>query len=174
MTLGWRSIFRAATLVLACTLSLGASANEASSQSPSATAPFAALIGWWGGEGRLRFKDGKQEQVKCRATYIVGATPDDLKQTIRCASGSGKIEVTSNVKHDAGKLTGEWTETVYNVTGDLSGEVTPRGYRVTVKGTNGTTLSANMDIMVRDKKQIIEIQFFSETLIGLTLMLNKG
>ena len=31
-----------------------------------------------------------------------------------------------------------------------------------------------MDIMVREKKQIIEIQFFSETLIGLTLMLNKG
>jgi hypothetical protein len=52
--------------------------------------------------------------------------------------------------------------------------VTPRGYRVTVKGTNGTTLSANMDIMVRDNKQIIEIQFFSETLVGLTLMLNKG
>ena len=82
--------------------------------------------------------------------------------------------MTSNVKHDAGKLSGEWTETVYNVTGDLDGEVTPRGYRVTVKGTNGTTLSANMDIIVRDKKQIVEIQFFSETLIGLTLMLNKG
>ena len=26
-----------------------------------------------GRRGRLRFKDGKQEQVKCRATYFVGA-----------------------------------------------------------------------------------------------------
>ena len=175
MHLGWRSLFlRAVTLALACTLSIGAGAHEATSETPPSAGPFAALAGWWGGEGRLRFKDGKQEQVKCRATYFVGDSGNDLKQTIRCASGSGKIEVTSNVKHDAGKLTGEWTETVYNVTGELAGEVTPRGYRVTVKGTSGSTLSANMDIMVRDKKQIVEIQFFSETLIGLTLMLNKG
>jgi hypothetical protein len=172
MTFGWRSSYRAAALMLALMLPVGANANEAGA--PATAAPFTALAGWWGGEGRLRFKDGKQEQVKCRATYVVGGTPNDLKQTIRCASGSGKIEVTSNVKHADGKLSGEWTETVYNVTGDLSGEVTPRGYRVTVKGTNGNTLSANMDIMVRDKKQIIEIQFFSESLVGLTLMLNKG
>jgi hypothetical protein len=60
------------------------------------------------------------------------------------------------------------------VNGVLEGEVTPRGYRVTVKGTEGTALSANMDIIVKDKRQMVEIQFFSETLIGLTLMLNKG
>jgi hypothetical protein len=27
---------------------------------------------------------------------------------------------------------------------------------------------------VKDTKQMVEIQFFSETLIGLTLLLNKG
>jgi hypothetical protein len=139
----------------------------------STTGPFAAIAGWWGGEGRLRFKDGKQEQVKCRTTYFVAASGEELKQTIRCASGSGKIEVTSNVAHNGGKLTGTWAETVYNLTGELSGEVTPRGYRVAVKGAD-SALSANMDIIVRDKKQIIEIQFFSETLLGLTLMLEKG
>ncbi len=96
------------------------------------------------------------------------------KQTIRCASGSGKIEVKSTVRHADGKLSGAWTEVVYNVTGVLEGEVTPRGYRVTVKGTEGSSLSANMDIIVKDKRQMVEIQFFSETLIGLTLLLNKG
>ena len=99
---------------------------------------------------------------------------NDLKQTIRCASGSGKIEVKSNVKHDAGKLTGEWTETVYNVTGELDRRGDAARLPRHRQGHRRTTLSANMDIMVRDKKQIVEIQFFSETLIGLTLMLNKG
>jgi len=139
----------------------------------STTGPFAAISGWWGGEGRLRFKDGKQEQVKCRTTYFVSGEGEELKQTIRCASGSGKIEVTSEVKHAGGKLTGTWVETVYNLNGELAGEVTPRGYRVSVKGAD-TTPYANMDIIVRDKKQIIEIQFFNETLVGLTLMLSKG
>lgn len=141
---------------------------------PQSVGPFANLDGWWGGVGRLRFKDGKTEDVKCRATYFIEGEGDELKQTIRCASGSGKIEVKSVVRHADGKLNGEWTEEMYNVTGVLEGDVTPRGYRVTVKGTEGTTLSANMDIIVKDKRQMVEIQFFSETLIGLTLLLSKG
>lgn len=141
---------------------------------PQHVGPFANIEGWWGGEGRLRFKDGKTENVQCRATYFVEGEGNELKQTIRCASGSGKIEVKSAVRHADGKLTGEWTETVYNVNGVLDGQVTPRGYRVSVKGTEGTTLSANMDIIVKDKRQMVEIQFFSETLVGLSLMLNKG
>ncbi len=158
---------------VALILALGWALSSGDTVHASTTGPFAAIAGWWGGEGRLRFKDGKQEQVKCRTTYFVSGEGDELKQTIRCASGSGKIEVTSLVKHQSGKLTGTWTETVYNLNGELAGDVTPRGYRVTVKGADATPF-ANMDIIVRDKKQIVEIQFFSETLVGLTLMLDKG
>jgi hypothetical protein len=163
----------AAVAVLVATLAVtSAPAVDAAPQAPG---PFANLDGWWGGAGRLRFKDGKTEDVKCRATYFIeGQQGEQLKQTIRCASGSGKIEVQSTIRHSAGKLKGEWTEVMYNVTGLLDGEVTPRGYRVTVTGTEGTTLSANMDIIVKDSRQMVEIQFFSETLIGLTLMLTKG
>jgi hypothetical protein len=153
---------------------LAVTAAPAVDAAPQAVGPFASLDGWWGGIGRLRFKDGKTEDVKCRATYFIEGDGNQLKQTIRCASGSGKIEVKSSVRHSEGKLKGEWNELMYNVNGVLDGEVTPRGYRVTVKGTEGTTLSANMDIIVKDAKQMVEIQFFSETLIGLTLMLNKG
>lgn len=141
---------------------------------PQSVGPFASLEGWWGGEGRLRFKDGRTEQVKCRATYFVETEGNGLKQTIRCASGGGKIEVRSTVRHADGALTGEWTEAMYNITGTLDGAVTPRGFRVSVKGTSGSDLSANMDIIVKDARQMVEIQFFSETLIGLTLMLKKG
>ncbi|MFA9474215.1 MAG: hypothetical protein ACERJ2_06570 [Filomicrobium sp.] len=33
---------------------------------------FQNLLGWWSGTGRLGFKDGKREAVKCRATLPLG------------------------------------------------------------------------------------------------------
>ncbi len=140
---------------------------------PAPAGPFAGLAGWWGGAGRLSFKEGKLEQVKCRATYFVSDSGNELKQTVRCASGSGKIEIQSTVTHVAGKLTGTWSKSNYSLSGDLSGEVTPKGFRVQVKGAEAA-LSANMDIIVKDKKQIVEIQFLNSTLIGLTLLLGSG
>lgn len=176
MTLVWTLIGRTplAAACAALTIMLAVTSAPAVDAAPQSAGPFTNLDGWWGGGGRLRFKDGKQEDVKCRATYFVGNEGNELKQTIRCASGGGKIEVLSTVNHADGKLTGEWTETTYNIKGVLEGDVTPRGFRVTVKGTGETELSANMDIIVRESKQIVEIQFFSETLVGLTLLLNKG
>lgn len=140
---------------------------------PQSIGPFASLDGWWGGKGRLRFTDGRTEDVRCRATYFVGEQGNELKQTIRCASGGGKIELKSVVRHADGKLSGDWKEEVYSISGTLDGAVTERGFRVSVK-TSQSTLSANMDIIVKDARQMVEIQFFSDTLIGLTLMLNKG
>ena len=57
------------------------------------------------------------------------------------------------------------------MSGELSGSVTPNGFKVAIKGSE---LNANMDIIVKDNKQIIEIQFTSSSLIGLTLVLTKG
>lgn len=136
-----------------------------------AAGPFEGLAGLWSGQGRLGFKDGKVETVTCRTTYFVAADGEELKQNIRCASGGAKIEVKSVVKHAAGKLAGTWEETVYNKTGDITGEVTPRGFRVSVKGSD---VDANMDIIVKDTRQMIEIHFADTTLLGLTLVLTKG
>jgi hypothetical protein len=163
--------------VAAAALALGlaaVAAVPAVNAAPQSVGPFSTLEGWWGGKGRLRFTDGKTEDVKCRATYFVEGEGHHLRQNIRCASASGKIEVKSAVRHTEGKLEGEWTEEMYNVSGVLSGDVTERGYRVSVQGTDGSSLSANMEIIVKDKRQMVEIQFFSETLIGLTLLLSKG
>jgi hypothetical protein len=133
--------------------------------------PFEKLVGRWVGEGRLGVRDNATEQVKCRVTYILPSPADQLQQTIRCASGSGSIEVRSSVSHAAGALTGTWTELVRNMNGELTGTVTERGFRVHVKGES---LKANMDIVVLGPKQIIEIQFIDSNLIGLTLILDKG
>ncbi len=142
---------------------------------PSALAvdvsPFQKLAGRWVGEGRLGVRDNATENVKCRVTYVVVQGQDQLKQTIRCASASGNIEVQSVVDHVSGNLSGSWTELVRNMSGQIVGSVTPRGFRVAVKGEG---LNANMDIIVLGTKQIIEIQFIDSSLIGLTLILEKG
>lgn len=132
---------------------------------------FPALAGRWIGEGKLGIKDNTPESVKCRATYIAGASADELKQTIRCATAGGSIEVISNLINAAGKLSGKWQETVHNIGGDLEGAFTSKGLRIVVKGAD---LAANMDVIVKDNRQIIEIQFFNSTLIGLTLLMTKG
>jgi hypothetical protein len=42
---------------------------------------------------------------------------------------------------------------------------------VTVKGAD---LDANMDVIVKDNRQIVEIQFHNTSLIGLTLVLTRS
>ena len=135
------------------------------------TSPFDKLVGRWVGEGRLGVRDNATEHVKCRVTYLLPNPNDQLQQTIRCASGSGSIEVRSFVTHTAGTLSGTWAELERKMHGDLTGRVTPRGFRVNVKGEG---LHANMDIVVLGAKQVIEIQFIDSSLIGLTLILDKG
>jgi hypothetical protein len=133
--------------------------------------PFDKLAGRWVGEGRLGIKGENTEAVRCRVTYFVESGGNELRQNIRCASQSGSIEVASVVTHAAGKLSGTWKELTREWSGELSGTVHPTGFKVSIRGGD---LSANMDIVVRDDRQVIEIQFFNSSLIGLTLILTKG
>lgn len=133
--------------------------------------PFAALAGRWTGEGRLGLKDSPPETVKCRATYFLTDGKDELKQNIRCATAGGSIEVQSQIENSAGVLSGRWKETTRNLEGDLTGAVKPNGFRIVVKGGD---LTANMDILVRDNKQVVEIQFINSALVGLSLLMTKG
>jgi hypothetical protein len=133
--------------------------------------PLESLVGRWVGTGRLGVKGNPTEQVKCRATYAYVQAGDQLRQHIRCASAGGNVEVQSVVSHVAGKLAGSWQELVRNMSGDLAGTVTSRGFKVSVRGA---ALNANMDIILVNSKQVIEIQFINSSLIGLTLMLERG
>lgn len=133
--------------------------------------PFEPLVGRWVGEGRLGVRGNATEQIKCRVTYARLTVGDQLRQSIRCASAGGNVEVLSLVSHEGGRLTGSWQELVRNWSGDLSGAVTPKGFRVAVRGEN---LSANMNIVLIDARQVIEIQFINSSLIGMTLVLQRG
>lgn len=167
-TLGFRAASRALLVVL-CFLAGSLASRSADA---IATSPFDALIGRWTGDGILGFKESKPERVKCRATYLLDeASQNELKQTIRCATSSGAIEVISNLKEAAGKLTGHWKETIHNFEGDLTGEITPKGFRIVVQGTD---ITANMDIVVKGNMQAVEIQFVNSSLVGLSMAMKKG
>jgi hypothetical protein len=133
--------------------------------------PLTQLIGRWTGEGRLGLKDSPPESVKCRATYIAVENQDAMKQTIRCATAGGSIEVVSTLTHAEGQLTGEWTETSRNLSGTLTGTANDKGLQIAVRGDG---LTANMGVIVKGDRQIVEIQFIDSALIGLTLMMVKG
>jgi hypothetical protein len=133
--------------------------------------PLEGLEGRWVGEGRLGVRGNPTEQVKCRVTYLYARDADQLRQTIRCASAGGDVEVQSLVSHESGKLAGSWRELVRDMSGELTGAVTPRGFKVSVRGES---LTANMDIILVNAKQVIEIQFLNSSLIGLTLVLERG
>lgn len=161
-----------ASRVLLALLCFFAASLASRSADAITTSPFDALVGRWTGDGVLGFKESKPERVKCRATYLLDpASPNELKQTIRCATSSGAIEIISNVNEAAGKLTGHWKETIHNFEGDLTGEVTPKGFRIVVKGAD---ITANMDIVVRGNLQAVEIQFVNSSLIGLSMAMKKG
>jgi hypothetical protein len=161
-----------ASRLLLAALGLCAAAVPMRGADAITTSPFAALVGRWTGNGMLGFKASKPERIKCRATYLLAPeSPNELKQTIRCATSGGAIEVISNVKEAGGKLTGHWKETIHNFEGDLTGDVTPNGFRIVVKGAD---ITANMDIAVRGNRQAVEIQFVNSSLIGLSMAMTKG
>jgi hypothetical protein len=161
-------LLRIAFLLLALAFEPLAVAHSTPAQEPS---PFAKLAGRWLGDGRLGITGGATENVKCRVTYVVTEEGGQVRQTIRCATDSGSVEVQSSVAHAAGALTGTWRELSRDWKGELTGKVTPYGFKVAIKGSE---LNANMDIIVKDNRQIIEIQFINSSLIGLTLILTKG
>lgn len=154
-------------------LALAAAASVAPADRVAAeeASPFAKLAGRWLGGGRLGIRDGATERVKCRVTYVLVERGSQMRQTIRCASDSGSVEVQSTVSHANGVLAGSWKELSRDWSGELTGSVSPHGFKVAIKGSD---LNANMDILVKDARQIIEIQFINSSLIGLTLVLNKG
>jgi hypothetical protein len=166
-----RTALRLAACGLLAVASWGGALRSSSTAHAVDLSPLESLAGRWIGEGRLGVKGSATEQVKCRVNYIYAKDIDQLKQSIRCASAGGNVEVQSVVSHTEGKLTGTWRELVRDWSGDLDGAVTPRGFKVRVRGDS---LSANMDIIVIGARQIVEIQFLDSSLIGLTLALERG
>lgn len=157
--------------IIAAAFSFAAAITVGEANAVTAT-PFALLLGRWTGAGMIGYNASPPEKIKCRATYLTADAQNEMKQSIRCATAGGNVEIISDVRESGGKLSGHWKETIHNFEGDLTGDVTPKGYRVVVKSADVT---ANMDIIVVGSRQAVEIQFInSPSLLGLTLAMTKG
>lgn len=117
--------------------------------------PFAGMSGVWSGKGHISLEGDAREAIRCKATYAVRQDGNALQQTLRCASDSYKIELTSNVVSSGGKLTGTWSEATRNVSGDVKGTTAGGRFQVVV---SAGTFSADLVVNTRGDSQSVVIR----------------
>jgi hypothetical protein len=127
-----------------------ATISSASAQS----APFAGLAGAWSGSGTISLSDGSKERLRCRATYRVAAGENALQQSLRCASDSYKIELSSDVTSEGGRVSGSWSEASRGISGTLQGRAS--GGRIAVV-VDAPGFSANLTLSTTGNKQSVSI-----------------
>src|ERR1700730_12484175 len=88
---------------------------------PGSEGPFLGLSGHWSGAGTVTMTNGVTERIRCKTTYAVNATGKAVQQTLRCASDSYRVEISSNVIAEGGSLSGSWAEATRGVSGNISG-----------------------------------------------------
>ena len=123
----------------------------------AATSPFAGLAGSWSGDGTIKLSSGDSERIRCRVTYTVESSGNKVRQDLRCASDSYKLEVKSEISYnaDAGSVSGTWSEKNYGVGGFLSGSLRGGDIRARVQGQNFT---ATVDLTTKGSEQSVTIR----------------
>jgi hypothetical protein len=129
-------------------LVLSASAAHAQSR------PFAGFDGAWSGSGTVSLSDGSSERLRCRAQYRVDSTGLGLKQTLRCASDSYKFDLSSDVKSEGNRVSGQWSETSRNIFGSLQG--TAGGGRIDVM-VEAPGFTASLTLRTSGNRQSVQI-----------------
>lgn len=110
--------------------------------------------GRWTGWGAVKLDSGESEKVKCVATYFLEDGSSGLRQNLRCASPSYKIDVSASLKVANGSVSGIWQERTNQSSGPVTGKHDDAGFNVSVKGE---TFTAQMAISTTACKQTIRI-----------------
>ena len=137
----------AAGLVMA--LALAAGPTEA------AMSPFRAMAGSWSGGGMLSMADGQQERLRCRASYDVAGSGEELRLNLRCASPSYNFDLASQVQYRDGAISGEWTEASRNASGSIEGRASGDRVEAAARGQN---FSASLSLTTRGNRQSVSIR----------------
>jgi hypothetical protein len=90
-------------------------------------------------------------ETLCLATYAVNATGKAVQQTLRCASDSYRVEISSNVISDGGSLSGSWAEATRGVSGRASGAEI-------VANVAGAGFTARLDVRIQGERQSVTIR----------------
>ncbi len=93
--------------------------------------------------------------LRCKAAYTFNPTGKALQQTLRCASDSYKVEISSNVISEGGSLSGSWAGATRGVSGNISGRAS--GAEI-VANVAAAGFAARLDVRIRGDKQLVTIR----------------
>jgi hypothetical protein len=127
---------------------------------PGSQGPFLGLSGHWSGAGTVTMANGAIERVRCKASYAVNATGKAVQQTLRCASDSYRVEITSTVVSEGGSLSGSWAEATRGAAGKISGHAS--GAEI-VANVAGAGFTARLDVRTQGERQSVTIRPHGDT-----------
>jgi hypothetical protein len=160
----YRSHLTRTALLLA---SLGLSGGAALAAPAS---PFVAMAGTWSGGGVLSTSDGQQEQLRCRASYDVAGSGEQLRLNLRCASASYNFDLASEVEYRGGAISGSWSEASRNASGTLSGRAAGDHVEAAARGDS---FSAHLSLTTRGGRQTVSIQPQGTNITSVSLALSR-
>jgi hypothetical protein len=139
---------------------------------PGWEGPFLGLSGHWSGAGTVTMANGATERIRCKAAYAVNATGKAVQQTLRCASDSYRVEISSNVVSEGGSLSGSWAEATRGASGNISGRASGAEIVVNVAGAGFT---AHLDLRTQGDRQSVTIRPQGGTdVTAVSIALRKG
>jgi hypothetical protein len=139
---------------------------------PGLEGPFLGLSGHWSGASTVTMTNGVTERIRCKATYSVNATGKAVQQTLRCASDSYRVEISSNVISEGGSLSGSWAEATRGVSGNISGRT---GAAEIVANVAGAGFTAHLDLRTQGDRQSVTIRPQGGTdVTAVSIALRKG
>ncbi len=114
---------------------------------------FERLAGTWSGTGTARVSTGGDEPIRCRADYAPSG-PSSLRLSLRCASDSFNLQISSEIARQGDRVSGSWSEANTGVSGDVSGRVGADRIDATVDGAG---LSARLGLTLRGNTQSVTL-----------------
>src|SRR6478736_8814889 len=124
------------------------------SVSHAQSGPFTGFNGSWSGNGTVALSGGTTERIRCKASYNVNSTGLGLKQTLRCASDSYKVDLSTDVTSQGDRISGNWSEASRNIFGNLQG--TAGGGKIDVF-VEASGFAANLTLRTNGNKQTVQI-----------------
>jgi hypothetical protein len=139
---------------------------------PGLEGPFLGLSGPWSGAGTITMTNGATERIRCKATYAVNDAGKAVQQTLRCASDSYRLEISSKVISKGGSLSGSWAEATRGVSGNVSGRASVAAISANVAGAGFT---ARVDVRTHGDRQSVTLKPQSGTdVAAVSIALRKG
>jgi hypothetical protein len=139
---------------------------------PGSEGPFLGLSGHWSGAGTVTMTNGATERLRCKVSYAVNAAGKVVKQTLRCASDSYRVEINSNVISEGGSLSGSWAETTRGLSGNVSGHASGAEILANIAGAGFT---ARLDVRTHGDRQSVTIRPQGDSdVTAVSIALRKG